>query len=282
MAAGRFCTPSPLSSRAVRLLPAGRGAATPAAMRTLLVIGIGAGDPDYVTLQAVAALNRADVFFIPDKGAEKAALKALRETIIAHHVTGAPRLVGFDVPERRLGGADYTQDIGAWRAAVEAVHARLIDDELRDGETGAFLIWGDPAIYDGTLRILAELRARGADIAVEAIPGISAPQALAARHGIALNGTGEPIHFTTGRRLADALPDAENIVVMLDSNNAFASLADPAAFDIYWGAYLGMPDEILIAGRLSDVAAEIVQRRAAARAQHGWIMDTYLLRRCRP
>ena len=48
------------------------------------------------------------------------------------------------------------------------------------------------------------------------------------------------------------------------------------------GAYLGGPDEILRAGRLPEVAADIDATRAAARARKGWIMDTYLLRRRDP
>lgn len=249
-------------------------------MRSILVIGIGAGNPDYLTAEAVEALKRANVFFIPDKGEEKAALKALRETILGRVVGDQARSVGYDVPPRRLGGADYGADIEAWRTAVEAVHRRLIGEALAEGETGAFLVWGDPAIYDGTLGILAGLKACGLDIAVEAFPGISAPQALAARHGIALNRPGEAILFTTGRRLAAGWPEGiDNVVVMLDSGNTFASLAGADGLDIYWGAYLGMAEEILIAGRLNEVRDEIVGKRAAAREQHGWIMDTYLLRR---
>jgi len=37
-------------------------------MRRLLIIGIGAGDPEQVTVQAIRALNEADVFFMMDKG----------------------------------------------------------------------------------------------------------------------------------------------------------------------------------------------------------------------
>ena len=47
-------------------------------MRTILVIGIGAGNPDYLTVQAIKAMNRAEVFFMPDKGEEKAGLNAIR------------------------------------------------------------------------------------------------------------------------------------------------------------------------------------------------------------
>jgi len=40
-------------------------------MKKLLVIGVGAGNPDYITMQAVKALNRVDVFFLMDKGPEQ-------------------------------------------------------------------------------------------------------------------------------------------------------------------------------------------------------------------
>jgi precorrin-6A synthase len=69
-----------------------------------------------------------------------------------------------------------------------------------------------------------------------------------------------------------------DVVVMLDGRCAFAGLPD-TDLDIYWGAYLGTPRQILVAGDLREVTAEIVERRTAARAEAGWIMDTYLLRR---
>ena len=50
-------------------------------MKRLLVIGIGAGNPDYITLQAVKALNRVDVFFLMDKGPHKDKLIDLRRDI---------------------------------------------------------------------------------------------------------------------------------------------------------------------------------------------------------
>lgn len=50
-------------------------------MRRIHVIGIGAGDPGYVTAQAVDALNDVDVFFASDKGAVKDDLVSLRREI---------------------------------------------------------------------------------------------------------------------------------------------------------------------------------------------------------
>jgi len=64
---------------------------------------------------------------------------------------------------------------------------------------------------------------------------------------------------------------------MLDGQTAFDRL-DPDAFEIWWGAFLGMPEQILISGRLSSCCEEIKITRQRARETHGWIMDTYLLR----
>jgi precorrin-6A synthase len=153
------------------------------------------------------------------------------------------------------------------------VFGRLIE-QLADDESGAFLVWGDPSLYDGTLAVLEELRP---PVEVDVIPGISAPQALAARHRVALNRVGGPVHVTTGRRLADGLP-ADDVVVMLDGDQAFQRV-DDSGVEIYWGAYLGTPDELLIAGPLADVKDEIAGVRAEARERKGWMFDTYLLRR---
>ena len=68
---------------------------------------------------------------------------------------------------------------------------------------------------------------------------------------------------------------------MLDAGDSYKRFADQD-IDIYWGAYLGMPDEILVSGKLRDVAGDIERMRAEARRANGWIMDSYLMRRSGP
>ncbi|MNP34087.1 precorrin 6A synthase [compost metagenome] len=164
-----------------------------------------------------------------------------------------------------------------WHHKRATLYARLIESELAEGECGAFLLWGEPTLYDSTLRILDLVQAAGVGIELEVIPGISSVQALAARHRIPLNRIGEPLTVLPGRRLAEQ-SRIDNLVVMLDGQCAFAALDDPELL-IYWGAYLGTADEILIAGPLQAVRQQILQQREQARARKGWIMDTYLLRR---
>jgi precorrin-6A synthase len=248
-------------------------------VRTVQVIGVGAGDPDHLTLQAVAALRRTDVFLVVDKGEPTADLAALRAELLARHVPGPYRVATMPDPERDrsrgLTGEAYTEAVRAWQQRRAAHYARVLADELPEGGVGSFLVWGDPAIYDGTLRILEGL---DLPLNVVSVPGISAIQVLAAAHRLVLNRTGGAITVTTGRRLAREGMIGDDVVVMLDARCAFAGLPD-AGVDIFWGAYLGTPDEVLVAGDLAAVKDEIVAVRARERARKGWIMDTYLLRR---
>lgn len=243
-------------------------------MRLIHVIGIGAGDPDYVTAEAVRALNDTQVFFAMDKGEAKSDLVALRRQICERFI-GEPgyRFVELADPPRAKD-AEYRQAVADWHSARAAVWADAIERELAPGGVGAFLAWGDPSLYDSTLRILDAV-ALHVEIEYDVIPGITAIQALTARHRIPLNDIGEPVLITTGRRLAtDGLTGSA--VIMLDGDCAFRSC--PPETRIWWGAYLGTPDELLASGTVGEVGEQIVTLRAEARARHGWIMDTYLLR----
>jgi precorrin-6A synthase len=247
-------------------------------MRKLSVIGIGAGNPDYLTLQAAKALQDVDVVFLIDKGDDKSALARLRKDICKEHIHKPYRIVEAKDPERDRAPADYGKAVADWHEKRSAIYAAMIRDELKEDQHGAFLVWGDPCLYDSTLRILDRVAATNTvafEIAV--IPGITAVQALAAQHRIPINRIGEPVMLTTGRRYAAGERAADDAVVMLDGECAFNKAPDD--MEIFWGAYLGTPDEILIAGRAGEKRAEIERVRAEARERHGWIMDTYLLRK---
>ncbi len=250
-------------------------------MKTILVIGIGAGDPDYLTVQAINALNRANVFFVMDKGAEKEKLAAYRREICRRFIKhDSYRVVEARSPERVHDAADYRCAVADLNREKLLLFERLISVEMADGECGAFLIWGDPSLYDSTVRTLHALVAGGRhEIEFEVIPGITSIQALAAKHKTTLNQVGESFEVTTGRRLAEGFAsDRSSAVVMLDANGTFKQFAEQD-IDIFWGAYVGTPDEILVAGKLRDVAADIERFRTEARAAHGWIMDSYILHR---
>lgn len=252
-------------------------------MRHILVIGIGTGNPEHLTVQAINALNQADVLFVPTKGAKKTDLAEVRRVIIARYVTRPDsRTVEFELPVRKAEEKSYVKGVDEWHAAITERYVRLFLEHLPEDGTAGLLVWGDPMLYDSTLRILERVKAGGkVDFDLTVIPGITSVQVLCAAHRIPLNLVGKPVEITTGRRLWDTFPHrSESAVVMLDGDQAFRHVEDPEA-EIYWGAYLGTDAEVVIRGKVVEVRDEILKTRAAARERHGWIMDIYLLQKGR-
>ena len=251
-------------------------------MKTVTLIGIGPGDPDALTLAAVRAIQAADLFFLLDKhGDGTESLIRFRQEILDRHRGNRPyRVARMDNPCRDRGAEDYRCAVDDWRTRRGTLIGRMIDESLAEGEHGAFLIWGDPSLYDGTLGNLHALAEAGRVIDIQVVPGITSVQVLAARHCIPLNQIGQGITITTGRQIEQAEPESYgDVVVMLDSRSAFRRWIGTGPVEIFWGADLGGPDEVLIAGPLAEVADRIDAALAAQRARKGWVMDCYLMRR---
>ena len=251
-------------------------------MIALSLIGIGTGNPDHLTREAVRAMNDADLILLPRKGAAKSDLIDLRRAICAELLTAPVRVVEFDMPVRDAA-VPYLDAVNGWHDAIAGCWRDQIVRHLPQGGRLALLVWGDPSLYDSTLRIAQRLGAGGMPITVSVVPGITSIQMLTAAHAIPLNGVGEPVLITTGRRLAEQgwPAGAGTVVAMLDGDCAFRTLP-PAGLHIWWGAYLGMAAQALDAGPLTEAGPRIVARRAALRRDHGWIMDIYLLRAAVP
>lgn len=244
-------------------------------MIELTLIGIGTGNPDHITMQAARAMNAADLILIPRKGEAKSDLVDLRRDICAQVLAAKVRIVEFDMPVRDAGG-DYARGVHEWHDAIAAVWREEIARHLPAGGKLALLVWGDPSLYDSTLRIAERLPG----VKVSVVAGITSIQALTAAHAIPLNPLAGSVVITTGRllRAHGWPPGADTVVVMLDGGCAFEAL-DPAGVSIWWGAYLGMEHQALESGPLARMAPLIAERRARLRARHGWIMDVYLMRK---
>ena len=242
----------------------------------LFLIGIGTGNPYHLTLQAIKALNTADLILIPRKGEGKADLADLRLRICADVLTRPVPVAEFDLPTRDPATPDYITRVNDWHGAIAAVWASAISEHPTSRKV-ALLVWGDPSLYDSTLRIAARLTPAPQ---ITVIPGVTSLQVLTAAHAIPLNDLAAPVLITTGRQLRDhGWPHGvDTLAVMLDGECSFQTIA-PQGVTIWWGAYVGMPEQIILSGPLADVTPTILQTRATARAAHGWIMDIYLLRR---
>lgn len=253
--------------------------------RRIRVIGIGAGHPDQVTVEAIEALRSVDYFITADKSGTVPGsddpLLAAREALLAKHLDVVPPVVAVRDPERDRTpeptgkDSDYDQAVVDWHdARAQAYEQAMLE---RDGDVG-FLVWGDPAFYDSTIRIVEKVLARGqVEAEWDVVPGISSLQMLAARHRIVLHDIGQPILVTTGRRLREAhASGAENILVMLNSTIDLEGFEE---WNIWWGANLGTSDERLVSGRVVEVAVDVLTARIDVKSQVGWIMDVYLLRK---
>lgn len=237
---------------------------------TLRIIGIGMG-PQHVTPEAAAALAGCDYVLAVQK-ADDDGLLALRRAVA--ETAGVPLVVVTDPARDRSESVDYPRAVADWHGARVAAYASALAE--RPGTVG-LLVWGDASLYDSSIRIAEALRERGIVAAYDVVPGVSAPQLLAARHRLVLNDVGRAVHITTGRRLREAVDAGlDNIVVMLNRRLDLVGLEDWA---IWWGGNLGRPEEELVAGRVGEALPRIEAARERTRAASGWVMDIYLLRR---
>lgn len=248
-------------------------------MKRVRIVGLGPGHHSLLTFAAAQALRECSFAVVPKKRADDPLVAARRQLLAMH----APDLRIVEVPdpprdrspESTATSSGYRHAVGNWHSdRVPGFEQALLDNE---GDA-AFLVWGDPALYDSTIRIVEAMLERG-NVAFDydVIPGISSIQLLAARHRIVLHDVGEPVHITTARRLAEAIESGQdNLVVLLTGSLELDGVDD---WRIWWGGNLGGDDEQLISGRVGDVAARIEAARDQLKSAAGWVMDVYLLRR---
>lgn len=232
------------------------------------IVGMGMG-LRHLTPEAVDALDGADYVLAAAKSDDDPLLEVRREVARAFGLELVPVA---DPPRDRDDPADYPAAVRDWHAArVDAYESVL----RARGGTAAMLVWGDPALYDSTIRVVERLADR-LPIDYDVVPGISAPQLLAARHRIVLHPVGRPVHVTTARRLREAIDGGQtNVAVML---GGALDLEGLAAWTIWWGANLGTESEELVAGVVGEVHDDLHAARDRARSRAGWVMDVYLLR----
>lgn len=237
-------------------------------MMRIRVLGVGMG-PQHVTPEVAAAL-RTCAYVLAAEKREDDGLLSIRRAIAAEH---GLEVVAVPDPERdRADPVDYAKAVKDWHEARVTAYEQVLRER---GGTAAFLVWGDPSLYDSTIRVVDRLAER-MPLAYDVLPGISAPQLLAARHRVVLHPVGHPVHITTGRRLREDLAERQtNLCVMLTGSLDLAGLDD---WSIWWGANLGTDAEELVAGRVADVLPSIEEARERAKAAAGWVMDVYLLR----
>jgi precorrin-6A synthase len=258
-------------------------------VNNIRLIGIGTGNPEHLTFEAKRFIESSDLVLLPNKGSEKKDLINLRKLILNDilKTKKKPALLEFLMPTRDDENNNYLNRVSDWHSNIalswsEAIRKFKLDTNMRNINI-ALLIWGDPSLYDSSLRIFSSLNENGRNYSLTVIPGVTALQALTAAHKIPINSLAEPFLVTTGRMLRKSGWPNElgTIAVMLDQKCSFNRLNNKNLY-IWWGAYLGMKAEMLMSGYVSVIGESIQKTRAEARDRHGWIMDTYILRKKKP
>lgn len=204
----------------------------------LIGVGVGPGDPEHLTLKALAALERADRVFVPETDVGPTPGRA--ERIVAPHVA-ADRIERLTFAMR-----DGPRRAGSWDRAGAAIAA-----VVEAGGTAAFATIGDPSLYSTFAYVAQTVRELAPGGAIEAVPGITALQDLAARSGTVLAEGDERLALVPAPagadRLRAALDDYDCVVVykggrelegVLDAVRAAGRIDDAV-----YGEQLGLDDE---------------------------------------
>ena len=156
-------------------------------------VGSGPGDPELLTLKAVARLRAADAVLFDD-------------------LSSGPIL------EFARAGADLVA-VGkrAGRPSPKQDHvSRLLVDYARTGARVVRLKSGDPTIFGRLEEEIVALRAAGIDYDI--VPGVTSATAAAAFAGIPLTRrlTARRVQFVTGHDVAGELPSDLNMAALAD------------------------------------------------------------------
>ena len=213
----------------------------------LVGVGVGPGDPALVTLQAVAALRRADRVVAPATAVDAVGRAELivRQAVPGVRVDRVPFAMSPRRQDRDLSIAGAADAVAAW---------------LDEGEV-AFVTLGDPLTYSTFSSVAAAVRRRRPSTVVDQIPGIMAFQALAASTGTVITDEAQRLVVRTalnGEEVKSDLDDPRATVVLYKGGRRLPELAEAASaagrlHGAVAGELLGMPGERV--GSLSEVAA---------------------------
>ena len=244
-------------------------------MIKFFLIGMGTGNPEHLTIEGIKTLKKMDLILLPKKNNQKKELLNIRKHICKTIIVKKTIIKEYNIPSRTQKKS-YKESVNIWHQKISENILKIIKKNHSEKNKLGFLIWGDPALYDSTLRIISNLKIK---YKLKIISGISSIQALTSAHSISLNEIGESVLVTTGRKLrGEMFKNSKSVLVFLDGEYSFKFL-DLKHYYIWWGAYLGMKKQILIKGRLSEVYKKIISRKKKAQTVNGWIMDTYLLKK---
>jgi precorrin-2/cobalt-factor-2 C20-methyltransferase len=150
----------------------------PSAAR-LVGVGLGPGDPDYVTVRAVKVLRAADRLVHFAKKGERGNARTIADAITGPDPARELPLHYPVTTEIAVAHPDYAAAIGAFH---DRAAARLIE-VVEAGRSVGVLCEGDPFFYGSFIHLWLRLKDR---MAIEIVPGVTSMAAASARSGLPL------------------------------------------------------------------------------------------------
>ena len=210
-------------------------------MSVLIGLGVGPGDPDYVTVKGVKAIKTADVIFVPvgNDGEPGYAERVVRHYAPHDNIVRLPFELGN-------WADDYAQRISAWDAA-----AKPVVQALDDGKHCLFATIGDPNVFATFTYLARAVRRARPHTDIETIPGIMAMQALAAASGTVIcedTQTVALMPLTLGMPAYINALETHDTVVAYKGGRKISEVQaaiDSAGRtnDVVFGAKLGLPEQ---------------------------------------
>ncbi len=207
---------------------------------TLYGVGIGPGDPRYLTLRAVEVLQQVDVIF--------AVVSRNAETSVSGTVAS------FLKPRAAIRVLEFTMS----RDSAER-HKRVIDNAnaiiaaLQAGRDCAFATLGDATTYSTFGYVLRHIQAQLPQLEVEIVPGITSFATLAAKSKQVLVENGEQLRIIPSFRaeMADSLefPEGSTTVLLKTYRSREAllqRLEREEGMRLVYGEHLAMEGEVIL------------------------------------
>jgi precorrin-2/cobalt-factor-2 C20-methyltransferase len=178
-------------------------------------IGVGPGNADLLTVQAVRAVRRADVVLAP--------------TTAIDAVGRAEAIVRTAIPDVRVERVTFSMASSRNRRDTSLRQAaEVVVGHLAQGREVAWITLGDPLVYSTFSAVAARVRRKRPGTVVAQVPGIMAFQALAARTGTVVADERTRLVIRTaldGDDLTTDLADRESTVVVYKGGRRLPELA---------------------------------------------------------